>query len=108
MDRETVLNRAQAENRGRDAADLAAQRKGAWLAYLVGMVGMILVNVINGVVLKKVNHGANAVICLMAFVAFFVKYRTLKKKHELYVALVYGALALMFSVFWVLQLTKVW
>ena len=108
MDREAILKRAQAENRGRDEADLAAQKKGAWLAYLIGMTGIIFVNIVNGAVLKKVNHGPNAIICLMAFVAFLVKYRTLKKRHELYVALLYGALTLMFSVFWVLQLLKVW
>ena len=108
MDKEAILSKAQAENRGRDEADLEAQRKGAWIAYLVGITGMIAVNVINGVVLKTVNHGPNFIICLMAAAAFFIKYRMLKKKHELIVAIIYGGLALMFLAFWLLQLTKVW
>lgn len=107
MNKEEILAKSRAENRGRDEADREAQRKGTWLAYLIGMVGMILVNLINGAVLKRVNHGANAVICLMTFVAFFVKYRALKKRHELIVALVYGALTLLFLVLWLLQLLKV-
>ncbi len=108
MDREAILKKAQAENRGRDAADLDAQQKGAWIGYLIGIVGMILVNIVNGTVLKTVNHGPNMVICLMACAAFFIKYRMLKKKHEGLVALIYGVLALMFLVFWLLQLFKVW
>ena len=108
MDREAILKKAQAENRGRDEADLDAQKKGAWFAYLVGIVCMIAVNAVNGMVLKTVNHGPNAVICLMACVAFCIKYRMLKKKHELIVALIYGALTLMFLAFWTLQLLKVW
>lgn len=108
MNKEEILRKAQAENHGRDEADLEAQKKGAWFAYLVGIVGMIAVNVINGAVFGTVNHGPNFIICLMAAVAFFAKYRTLKKKHELIVAIVYGALALMFLVFWLLQLLKVW
>ena len=108
MDKESILNRAQAENRGRDEADLEAQRRGAWIAYLVGITGMIAVNVINAAVLGTVSHGPNMIICLMAGVAFFVKYGMLKKKHELVIACVYGALALMFLVFWLLQLFKVW
>ena len=108
MDKETILKRAQAENRGRDEADLEAQRKGAWIAYIVGIVGMIAVNVVNGAVFGTVNHGPNCIICLMAAVAFFAKYRMLKKKHELIVAIVYGSLTLMFLAFWLLQLLKVW
>ena len=108
MDKETILMRAQAENRGRDEADLEAQRKGAWIAYIVGIVAMIAVNIINAAVLGRVDHGANTVICLMACIAFFIKYRMLKKRHELVVALIYGALTLMFLAFWLLQLLKVW
>ena len=56
MDREAILKKAQAENRGRDEADIHAQQKGAWIGYLIGIVGMILVNIVNGAVLKTVNH----------------------------------------------------
>ena len=108
MDREAILKKAQAENRGRDEADIHAQQKGAWIGYLIGIVGMILVNIVNGAVLKTVNYGPNMVICLMACAAFFIKYRTLNKKHEGLVALIYGILALMFLAFWLLQLFKVW
>lgn len=108
MNKEEVLKRAQQENKGIDAADVEAQQKGAWLSYLVGIIGIIAVNVINGIVLGAVNHGAGAVICLMAFVAFLKKYRLLKKKHELAVAVCYGALTAMFLSFWVLQLCRVW
>ena len=108
MDREEILKKAQAENRGRDEADVRAQQKGAWLAYLIGIVGMIAVNMINAIVFGAVNHGPNIIVCLMACVAFLIKYRMLKKKHELVVALIYGALTLMFLVFWILQLFKVW
>ena len=108
MNREEILKKAQNDNGGRDEADLQAQKQGAWIAYIVGIIGIIAVDVVNAVVLGTIYHGANMVICLMAFVAFIIKYRQLKKKHELFVSVFYGALTLLFFVFWLLQLLHIW
>lgn len=108
MDKNEILAKAQNDNKGMDIADLDAQRKGAYIGYFVGIIGIILIDIINGIVFKTVNHGPNMVIASMCFSAFIVKYIKLRKTHELIVAIIYGLLAIMFLVFWILQLARVW
>lgn len=108
MDKDEILAKAQSENKGMDIADLDAQKKGAYIGYFVGIIGIILVDIIDGIITKHVNHGANMVIVLMCFSAFLVKYIKLKKTHELIVSILYLLLSIMFLVFWILQLLKVW
>ena len=107
MEREEILAKAQKENKGLDTADLDAQRKGAYIAYFVGVIFIIIADIINGIIFKNVNHGPNAAVCAMAFTAFITKYFYLKKKHELIVALCYLAVTLLFTVLWILQLCGV-
>ena len=107
MNREELLQQAQAENNGRDVADLDAQRQGAYIAYLVGICLIVLVDVVEGIVLHRISYGCNMAMFVMATVAFAVKYRTLGKKHELFVALAYGAGAAVWTVLWILQLCGV-
>ena len=108
MNKEEILAKAQNDNKGMDVADLDAQKKGAYIGYFVGIIGILLIDIINGIVFKNVNHGPNMVIALMCFSAFITKYIKLKKTHELIVAILYGLLSIMFLVFWILQLVKVW
>ena len=108
MDKNEILAKAQSENKGMDIADLDAQKKGAYIGYFVGIIGIILIDIINGIVFKSVNHGPNMVIALMCFSAFITKYIKLRKTHELIVAICYALLGVMFLVFWILQLVKVW
>ena len=108
MNKEEILAKAQNDNKGMDVADLDAQKKGAYIGYFVGVIGIILIDIINGIVFHNVNHGPNMVISLMCFSAFITKYIKLKKTHELFVAIIYLILSIMFFVFWILQLVKVW
>lgn len=107
MNREDVLKTAQQENKGKDYADLEAQKSGTRMAYFVGVLLVILVDLVNGFVLHNVNRGMDFVLFSMAFVAFLTKYRKLHKRHELIVAIWWGALALMMLVIWILQLCGV-
>jgi len=108
MEKNEILKMAQEDNKGMDIADLEAQKKGAYIGYFIGIIGIILVDIINGVVFKTINHGPNMVIALMCFTSFIIKYIKLKKTHELIVSIIYALLSIMFLVFWILQLTKVW
>jgi hypothetical protein len=44
---------------------------------------------------------------VMAFVAFFTKFRIRGKKHELFVAIAYGIGAVVWTVLWIMQLCGV-
>ena len=107
MTREEILAKAQNEGREKDLPDLEAQRNGAWTAYIVGVVLLIIVDTVNGLVLHYVNRGADFALFSMAFVVFLIKYLRLRKRHELIIAVIWGVLALSMLAVWIMQLTGV-
>lgn len=107
MNREEILAKAQNEGKEQDLPDREAQRSGAWVAYILGVVLLILVDTVNGFVLHYVNRGADFALFSMAFVMFLSKYLRLRKKHELIMTIIWGVLALSILVVWILQLTGV-
>ena len=107
MNKEEILAKAQQEGKEQDLPDREAQRSGAWTAYILGVVLLILVDTVNGIVLHYVNRGADFVLFSMAFAVFLIKYLRLRKRHELIIAIVWGVLALSMLAIWILQLTGV-
>ncbi len=107
MNKEEILAKAQSEGKERDLPDREAQRSGAWLAYIIGVVLLILVDTVNGFVLHYVNRGADFALFSMAFVVFLIKYLRLRKRHELIIAIIWGVLSLSMLAVWVMQLTGV-
>lgn len=107
MEKEEILKKAQKENKGVDLADLAAQKDGCYVAYIIGVLLLIAVDTINGFVLHNVNRGADFVLFAMAFAVFLTKYIKLRKKHELVMTLFWGTLSICMLVVWILQLAKV-
>ncbi|WP_405346459.1 DUF6442 family protein [Ruminococcus sp.] len=107
MKREDILKKAQAENHGKDYADIEAQKSGTRAAYFIAVFLVIIVDLVNGFVLGYVNRGMDFVLFTMAFVAFLTKYIKLRKRHELFVTIFWGLLALMMLTLWILQLCGV-
>ena len=107
MDKNEILEKAQKENKGKDAADIDAQHKGTYAAYFVGISLIILVDIVEGLVLNHISYGSNMAVFMMAFAAFITKYRVRGKKHELFVAIMYGLIGVMWLVLWILQLCEV-
>lgn len=107
MNKDEILKMAQNENRGKDVADLDAQRKGAYFAYIIGICLIIAVDIVEGTVLHRISYGCNMAVFAMAFVVFFTKFRIRGKKHELFVAIAYGIGAVVFAVLWIIQLCGV-
>ena len=91
---------AQNEGREKDLPDLEAQKSGAWIAYIIGVVLLIVVDTVNG-------FGADFVLFSMACAVFVTKYIRLRKRHELVVAIIWGVLAASMLVVWIMQLTGV-
>lgn len=108
MNKEEILSMAQEDNKGLDIADLEAQKSSSMVGYYVVALGILLVTIIDKVVLNKFNFGAVAACLLMFAVAFLVKYIKLKRKHELFVFLIYLLGAIGGAVCWILELTRVW
>ena len=107
MNREEILKQAQQENNGKDIADLEAQKKGAYSAYMVGVCLVLLVDIVEAIILHRINFGGTFAVFAMLTVAFFTKYRALGKKHELFVTLAYGFGTVVCAALWVMQLCGV-
>lgn len=107
MQKEEILAKAQQENKGKDFADKEAQKSGSWIAYIVGVLAIIIVDTVNGIVFHNVNRGADFALFTMAFTIFLVKYIKLRKKHELVLTIFWGLLSVAMLVIWILQLCRV-
>ena len=107
MTRDELLAKARSEGKEWDFPDLEAQKSGAWAAYLLGVILLLLVDVVNGLVLHNFNRGADFALCSMVFVLFLTKYLRLKKTHELFVTILWGLLALSMLIVWILQVCGV-
>lgn len=107
MNKDEILAKAQSEGKERDLPDREAQRNGAWVAYIIGVILLIVVDTVNGFVLHYVNRGADFALFSMAFVVFLIKYLHLRKRHELIIAIIWGVLSLSMLAVWIMQLTGV-
>ena len=107
MNKEQILTMAQDEGKERDLPDPEAQKSGAWTAYILGVILLIVVDTVNGFVLHYVNRGADFVLFSMACAVFLIKYIRLRKRHELIVAIIWGVLAVSMLVVWIMQLMGV-
>ena len=107
MTRDEILAKAQSEGKEADLPDREARLNGAWAAYVIGVILLILVDTVNGIVLHYVNRGADFALFTMAFILFLRKYLRLRKRHELIVTIFWGILAISMLVVWIAQLTGV-
>lgn len=107
MRKEEILAKAQRDGKEKDLPEQEARKNGAWLAYIIGIILLILVDTVNGFVFHYVNRGADFALFSMPFVIFLVKYFRLRRCHELVVAIIWGVLALSMLVVWILQLIGV-
>ena len=65
MNKEDILQKAQAENKGKDVADLDAQHKGAYAAYFVGIILIVLVNMVEGFIFGRFSYGGTMAVFAM-------------------------------------------
>ena len=108
MNKEEILNLAKEDNKGLDVADLEAQKSASVIGYYVVALGILIVTIVDKLVLNKFNFGAVASCLLMFSVAFLVKYIKLRKKHELFVCIIYLIGFIVSLVCWILELARVW
>ena len=104
MNKDKILSMAQNEGKEKDLPDLEAQKSGAWIAYTIGVILLLIVDIVNGVVLHYDNRGADFVLFSMLCALFVTKYIRLRKRHELVIAILWGITALIMLARWIMQL----
>ena len=107
MEKNEILMKAQQENKGKDVADLEAQKKGASIAFMVGGLSFIAIIIVEMIVNNVMHYEIMGGCFLMLATAFYVKFFMLRKRHELVVAICYTLIAIGWLTFWILRLTKV-
>lgn len=98
MDRDEILERSRKENRDRDFVEEEVVNRAHRIALSVGMMVCGIISVLNGIFLDSVGFSVWVVMWAIWSSIFLVKFRCLRRRHELFFGLFYAVLALFFFV----------
>lgn len=104
MDRDDILAKSRAEYRGTDEYERTVQEQAGRLAMQVGLLSCCLTAVLEALLTGRVSLVSWAIYFSALSANFWVKYRRLRRRHELLVALLYSALCLFFTALFVMDL----
>ncbi|MBR2281898.1 MAG: hypothetical protein IJ863_04680 [Spirochaetales bacterium] len=106
MTKEEILERSRSENRGKDIVEEEFIRKGFLVCWIVSLVLAAMVAMVEGVVLGITNYGIFFSLMSGLFSFFLMKYIRLRKRHELFITIMYGVAAICFLICWILNLAN--
>ena len=106
MTREEILEKSRSENKGKDIVEEEFIKKGFLVCWIVSLVAASIVAIIEGIVLGKQNSGLFFALMSGLFSFFLMKYIRLRKKHELFITIMYGIAAVCFLASWIISLVK--
>ena len=91
---------------GRILPNLEVSRASMLFGWITAVCALALVAVTEALVHDRMNSGIFFAVMAGCSAIFINKYLKLRKRHELYIAVVYIIAAIAFLVSWILQLTK--
>ena len=97
MDRDDILARSRAENRGTDAYERQVLEKAGKLSAQVGMLVCCLIAAASVAAAGRVNNACWVIYFSIHATIFWTKYRYLRRRHELGLAAVATAVGLLFT-----------
>lgn len=97
MNKDDILARSRAENRGTDAYEAQILEKAGRLSAQVGMLACCLIAAASVWVTGRVNNACWIIYFSIHATLFWVKYRSLRRRHELLLAVVSTAVGLLFT-----------
>ena len=106
MDRDDILARSRAENQGNDEYERAVLEKAGRISAQVGMLFCCAVAAAGAAVTGKVNSVCWVIYFAIHGTIFWVKYRSLRRRHELIMALISTAAGTLFTALYVLELVR--
>ena len=106
MNKEEILAKSKQENRGQDIANLEVSKASMQFGWITAVCLLALVAVVEAIVYKRMNAGIFFAVTAGCSAIFINKYLKLRKRHELYIAIVYMIVAIAFFIAWILRLTK--
>ena len=106
MNKEEILAKSKKENHGQDIASLEVSKASMLFGWITAVCMLAFVAVVEALVHDRMNSGIFFAVMAGCSAIFINKYLKLRKRHELYIAVVYIIAAIAFLVSWILQLTK--
>ena len=97
MDKDDILAKSRAENQGRDEYERQVLEKAGKLAAQVGMVVCCIIAMTSVLVTERVNNACWVIYFSIYATLFWTKYRHLKNRHELMLAVISTAVGLLFA-----------
>lgn len=106
MNREEILEKSRQENRGQDVANLEVSRSSIVFGWIIAVCILAVVAVAEALKYGRMNSGIFFAVMAGCSAIFIRKYLKLRKKHELFISIVYVIASVAFLVSWILQLAK--
>ena len=106
MNREEILEKSRQENHGQDVANLELSRSSMVFGWVVTVCLLAVVAVTEAIRYDRMNSGIFFAVMAGLSVIFIRKYLKLRKKHELFISVVYVIATAAFLTSWILQLVK--
>ena len=106
MNKEEILEKSRKENKNQDIYEKEVIFQGNRYANIVAAVLATIFFVIQIFTGGGTNYGLYAVVFSMPMTGFWIKYKKLHRKHELFVAVCYTIGVLMFSVAHIYELVS--
>ena len=106
MNREEILEKSRQENRGQDVANLEVSRSSIIFGWIIAVCMLAVVAVAEALKYDRMNSGIFFAVMAGCSAIFIRKYVKLRRKHELFISIMYVITALAFLVSWIIQLAK--
>ncbi len=106
MNREEILEKSRQENHGQDVANLETSRSSIVCGWLVAVCLLAVVAVTEALKYDRMNSGIFFAVMAGCAAIFIRKYLKLRKRHELFIAVIYTVGAAAFLIAWILQLAN--
>ena len=107
MTREEILKKSREENMGFDVAEAEAAKSGIKYGWMVAVVLSCIFVVVDGIILSRVPVEMLSAVLSGLSTVFFSKYFITRKRHELFIGIVYGIASICFFVYWIIQITSI-
>lgn len=97
MEKEEILQKSRSENTGTDEYERQILEKAGKLAAQVGMVACCMIAAVSVLVTERVNSACWVIYFSIYAALFWTKWRHLRKRHELTLAIISTAVGLLFA-----------
>lgn len=106
MDKDDILAKSRAENQGSDEYERQVLEKAGKLSSQVGLMVCCFIAAFSVIRTDRMNNGCWVIYFSISATLYWTKYRHLKKRHELTLAVISTAVGLLFAGLFIVELVR--